>query len=119
MTNAPMPRPECGPPFDEGSERLGTPAVTGTDDDGLRSYLRGMHPRQMLAMGEGMPVVIKQLVQLLFLLCWPFWAVAGLVVGVIYYWVLYPVLWVLFWPLRALIGDKKTAPEPADDTVIT
>ncbi len=119
MTNAPAPRPQSGLPFDEDSERLGTPAATGSADDGLRSYLRGMHPRQMLAMGDGMPVVIKQLVQLLFLLCWPFWAVGGLVVGVIYYWVLYPVLWVLFWPLRALIGDKKTTAEPADGSVIT
>ncbi len=116
MTNAPAPRPQPVRPFDEDQERLGPPPPAAADD-GFRSYLQALHPRMLLAMGDGMPIVIKQLVQLLFLLCWPFWAVGGLVVGVIYYWVLYPVLWVLFWPVRALFGDKKTTAEPTDGAV--
>ncbi len=114
MTYAEAPQPQRGQTLDEQQEALRAQQPPEEEVGEFRGYLRALHPRQMLAMGDGMPVVIKQLVQLLFLLCWPIYAFAGLCVGVIYYWVLYPVLWVLFWPVRAWFKNKEPDATPAD-----
>ncbi|GGF92613.1 hypothetical protein GCM10007304_03070 [Rhodococcoides trifolii] len=73
----------------------------------FRDDVGAAHPRMLLALGDGYPVVIKQLIQGFFLLVWPFWAVAVIVVSIGYHFVLFPILYVLFWPVRVVFKDRK------------
>ncbi|HET6153364.1 MAG TPA: hypothetical protein VFE15_10420 [Marmoricola sp.] len=112
MTVAEPPRPERGT----------TAAERGPDTTPEEEKLAGatswsarlvaaMNPKLVLSQAEGYPVGIKQFLQfcliivypawLVFvLLAWPIWLVGKAFEGV---------LWVLFWPVRAL--HKKNNPE--------
>ncbi|MGU3436156.1 hypothetical protein ACNHUS_24460 [Actinomycetes bacterium M1A6_2h] len=73
----------------------------------FRDDVRTAHPRMLLALGNGYPVVIKQTIQGFFLLVWPFWAVAVIAASIGYHFVLFPILYVLFWPVRIIFADRK------------
>jgi YggT family protein len=63
-----------------------------------------MSPRLVWSMAEGYPVVLKQFIQFCLILIYPAWVFAVLVGGVaalLFYVTVYPVLWLLFWPMRA------------------
>jgi len=74
----------------------------------VQQYLKAMSPRYVLSMAEGYPVVIKQFLQFCLIIIYPAWVFAVLV-GSAIYGVFYGVLWVLFWPVRAVF--KRTNPE--------
>lgn len=75
-------------------------------------YLHTMSPRYVWGMADGYPVVLKQFIQFCLILVYPafvFAVLAGGVVHVLFYVTVYPVLWLLFWPVRAL--QKRNHPE--------
>lgn len=75
-------------------------------------YLRAMSPRFVWSMADGYPVVVKQFLQFCLILVYPafvFAILAGAVVHALFYVTVYPVLWLLFWPMRAY--QKKNHPE--------
>ena len=73
-----------------------------------RKLLKSMSLRLVLSQADGYPVVIKQFLQFCLILIYPAWVFAVLV-GSAVYGVFYAVLWVLFWPVRAVF--KRTNPE--------
>lgn len=78
----------------------------------VKKYLKSMSPRFVLSMAEGYPVVIKQFLQFCLVLIYPAWVfaiLAGAAVHALFYVTVYPVLWLLFWPMRA--HQKKHHPE--------
>ena len=83
----------------------------------VNKYLKAMSPRMVLSMAEGYPVVIKQFLQFCLILIYPAW-VAGVLFSAalhaLFYVTVYPVLWVLFWPVRAM--HKKNNPEDYEAT---
>jgi len=77
-----------------------------------RRFLHMMSPRLVWSMAEGYPVVVKQFLQFCLILIYPGWVFAVLVGGLfqlLFYVTVYPVLWVLFWPMRN--HQKKHHPE--------
>ena len=62
--------------------------------------------------GGGYPVVLKHFIQLCLIVIYPAW-VAGVLFAaalhLLFYMTIYPMLWLLFWPLRA--HQKKHHPE--------
>lgn len=63
-------------------------------------------------MAEGYPVVLKQFIQFCLILIWPGWVftvVVGAALHLLFYVTIYPILWVLFWPVRN--HQKKNHPE--------
>jgi Flp pilus assembly protein TadB len=77
-----------------------------------RQFLHVMSPRYVWSMAEGYPVVLKQFIQFCLILIYPAWVFAVLCGGVLtllFYVTIYPVLWVLFWPMRSY--QKKHHPE--------
>ncbi|MEU0494645.1 hypothetical protein [Mycobacterium sp. NPDC006124] len=75
-------------------------------------FLHMMSPRLVWSMADGYPVVLKQFIQFCLILIYPAWVFAVLVGGLfqlLFYVTVYPVLWVLFWPVRA--SQKKNHPE--------
>jgi hypothetical protein len=78
----------------------------------VKQYLHAMSPRLVWSMAEGYPVVLKQFIQFCLIIIYPAWVfavVVGALFHVAFYLTIYPVLWVLFWPVRAWM--KKTNPE--------
>lgn len=78
----------------------------------VKQFLHAMSPRFVWSMAEGYPVVLKQFIQFCLILIYPAWVFAVLVGGLVtllYYVTIYPLLWLLFWPLRA--HQKKHHPE--------
>jgi hypothetical protein len=78
----------------------------------FQQFLHAMSPRLVWSMAEGYPVVVKQFLQFCLVLIYPAWVFAVLVGGaltLLFYVTVYPVLWVLFWPVRAY--QKKHHPE--------
>lgn len=74
--------------------------------------LHSMSPKFVWSMAEGYPVVLKQFVQFCLVIIYPAWVfavLAGMVVYGLFYVTVYPVLWVLFWPMRN--NQKKNHPE--------
>jgi hypothetical protein len=71
-----------------------------------------MSPKVVWSMAEGYPVVIKQFIQFCLILIYPGW-VAGVLFSMVlyglFYLTVYPVLWVIFWPMRNY--QKKHHPE--------
>ena len=71
-----------------------------------------MSPRLVWSMAEGYPVVLKQFIQFCLIIIYPAW-VAGVLFSAaltaLFYVTVYPVLWVLFWPMRAWM--KKNRPQ--------
>ncbi|MCV7419386.1 hypothetical protein H7K45_02430 [Mycobacterium yunnanensis] len=77
-----------------------------------RRFLHMLSPRLVWSMADGYPVVLKQFIQFCLILIYPGWVFAVLVGGLfqlLFYVTVYPVLWVLFWPMRN--HQKKHHPE--------
>jgi heme O synthase-like polyprenyltransferase len=77
-----------------------------------KRFLALMSPRLVWSMAEGYPVVVKQFLQFCLILIYPAWVFAVLVGGLFqlaFYVTVYPLLWLLFWPVRAY--QKKNNPE--------
>ena len=77
-----------------------------------QQFLNMMSPRLVWSMAEGYPVVLKQFIQFCLILIYPAWVFAVLVGGLFqlaFYVTVYPLLWLLFWPVRA--NQKKNNPE--------
>ena len=77
-----------------------------------QQMLHSMSPKLVWSMAEGYPVVIKQFIQFCLILIYPAWVfavLAGMVAYGLFYITVYPVLWLLFWPMRA--HQKKHHPE--------
>jgi hypothetical protein len=75
-------------------------------------YLAVVSPRYLLSMAEGYPVVLKQFIQFCLIVIWPAWVftvAVGAFFHLLFYVTVYPVLWLLFWPVRAY--QKKNHPE--------
>jgi hypothetical protein len=63
-------------------------------------------------MAEGYPVVLKQFIQFCLILIYPGWVFFVIVAAglhALFYVTIYPVLWLLLWPVRAY--QKKHHPE--------
>ncbi|WP_123023242.1 hypothetical protein [Mycolicibacterium stellerae] len=78
----------------------------------VKQYLRIMSPRYVLSMAEGYPVVLKPFIQFCLILIYPAWLFAvlfGAAMHALFYVTVYPVLWLLFWPMRA--HQKKHHPQ--------
>jgi len=77
-----------------------------------QQFLHMMSPRLVWSMAEGYPVVLKQFIQFCLILIYPAWVFAVLVGGLFqlaFYVTVYPLLWLLFWPVRA--HQKRNNPE--------
>jgi hypothetical protein len=78
----------------------------------VKRYLKAMSPRFLWSMAEGYPVVLKQFIQFCLIIIYPAWLFFVLVAAALhalFYVTVYPVLWLLFWPVRAY--QKKHHPE--------
>jgi hypothetical protein len=78
----------------------------------VKQFLHAMSPRLVWSQAEGYPVVVKQFLQFCLILIYPAWVFAVLVGGLLtllFYVTIYPILWVLFWPMRAY--QKTNHPE--------
>lgn len=74
--------------------------------------LNALSPKTVWRMADGQPVVLKQFVQFCLVIIYPGWVLGilgCLMVYGLFYITVYPVLWVLFWPMRAWM--KKNRPE--------
>ena len=83
----------------------------------VKQYLKAMSPRLVLSQADGYPVVVKQFLQFCLILIYPAWVVGVLFAAamhLLFYVTIYPVLWVLFWPVRAY--QKKNNPEEYEAT---
>jgi hypothetical protein len=79
---------------------------------GWQQLVGALSPKVVWSMAEGYPVVIKQFIQFCLILVYPGWIFGVLFSMVCYglfYITVYPVLWVLFWPMRNY--QKKHHPE--------
>src|ERR1700730_13862627 len=72
-----------------------------------KKLLKSMSLRRRLAKADGYGVVIKVFLQFCLILIYPAWVFAVLV-GSAIYGVFYGVLWVLFWPVRAVFKRTDT-----------
>jgi hypothetical protein len=78
----------------------------------VQKYLKAMSPRLVLSMAEGYPVILKQFIQFCLIIIYPAWVFGVLFAAAMhamFYVTIYPLLWLLFWPLRAY--QKKNHPE--------
>lgn len=77
-----------------------------------KRLLHSMSPKFVWSMADGYPVVIKQFLQFCLVLIYPGW-VAGVLFSMVayglFYVTVYPVLWLIFWPMRNY--QKKHHPE--------
>ncbi|MGJ6122508.1 hypothetical protein QN239_08030 [Mycolicibacterium sp. Y3] len=107
------PPPQRGQTLGErGRDISAAQAEAEAETSKVRQYLKVMSPRFMLSMAEGYPVVLKQFIQFCLILIWPGWVftvVVGAALHLLFYVTIYPILWVLFWPIRN--HQKKTHPE--------
>lgn len=108
----PLP-PERGLSRDErGRDISQAQAEAEAEKSKFQQFLHWMSPRLVWSMAEGYPVVIKQFIQFCLILIYPAWVFAVLVGGLfqlLFYVTVYPLLWLLFWPVRAY--QKKNNPE--------
>ena len=102
MTAVPPPHPNEPPPPQRGLTReergrdvSEAQAEAEAETSKVNQYLKAMSPRFVLSQAEGYPVGIKQFLQFCLIL-------------------IYPVLWLLFWPVRA--WQKKNNPEEYEAT---
>jgi YggT family protein len=105
--------PERGLTRDErGRDISEAQAEAEAETSKFKKFLHMMSPRLVWSMAEGYPVVIKQFLQFCLILIYPAWVFAVLVGGLfqlLFYVTVYPLLWLLFWPVRA--WQKKNNPE--------
>lgn len=108
----PLP-PQRGQTRDErGRDISAAQAEAEAETSKVQQYLKVMSPRFLLSMAEGYPVVLKQFIQFCLILIWPGWVftvVVGAALHLLFYVTIYPILWVLFWPIRN--HQKKHHPE--------
>jgi Flp pilus assembly protein TadB len=119
MTPADYPDPSELPPPQRGltrEERGRDVSDAEAEAEAQRSkwqqFLHMMSPRLVWSMADGYPVVLKQFIQFCLILVYPAWVFAVLVGGLFqlaFYVTVYPLLWLLFWPVRA--HQKKSNPE--------
>jgi YggT family protein len=118
MTSAQQPVPSEPPPPQRGLSReergrdvSEAQAEAEAETSKWKQFLHMMSPRLVWSMAEGYPVVLKQFIQFCLILIYPAWVFAVLVGGALtglFYVTVYPILWVLFWPLRQ--SQKKNHP---------
>jgi hypothetical protein len=119
MTNVQVSDPNEPPPPQRGQTReergrdvSEAQAEAEAETSKVKQFLRMMSPRYVWSMAEGYPVVVKQFLQFCLILIYPGWVFAVLVGGLatlLFYVTVYPVLWLIFWPVRAY--QKKHHPE--------
>ena len=119
MTAVPPPHPIEPPPPQRGLTRdergrdvSQAQAEAEAETSKVKQYLHAMSPRFVWSMAEGYPVVLKQFIQFCLIIiyhAWVFAVLVGAAVHLLFYVTVYPVLWLLFWPLRAY--QKKNNPE--------
>ncbi|OPX13389.1 hypothetical protein [Mycobacterium sp. AT1] len=119
MTSAQHPHPsEPAPPQrgltreERGRDVSEAQAEAEAQKSRWQQFLHMMSPRLVWSMAEGYPVVLKQFIQFCLILIYPAWVFAVLVGGLFqlaFYVTVYPLLWLLFWPVRA--HQKKNHPE--------
>ncbi|WP_293003055.1 hypothetical protein [Mycobacterium sp.] len=113
MSISEPPPPERGLTRDErGRDVSPAQAEAEAQTSTVRGLLRTMSPRFVWSQADGYPVVIKQFLQFCLILIYPAWVfgiLASVVAHYAFYVTVYPVLWVLFWPVRAWM--KKNRPE--------
>jgi YggT family protein len=107
------PPPERGlSPDERGRDVSQAQAEAEAQTSKFQQFLHMMSPRLVWSMAEGYPVVLKQFIQFCLILIYPAWVFAVLVGGaltLLFYVTVYPLLWLLFWPVRAY--QKKNNPE--------
>jgi YggT family protein len=113
MTLDESPQPQRGLTREErGRDVSHAQAEMEAETSTVKRYLKAMSPRFVLSMAEGYPVVLKQFIQFCLIIIWPAW-VAGVLFGaavhLLFYVTIYPVLWLLLWPVRQY--QKKNHPE--------
>lgn len=119
MTAVQPPAPNEPPPPQRGQTReergrdvSEAQAEAEAETSKVKQYLKIMSPRYLFSMAEGYPVVLKQFIQFCLIIIYPAWVFGvlfGAVMHVLFYITVYPVLWLLFWPVRA--HQKKHHPE--------
>lgn len=119
MTAGPQPDPSEPPPPPRGLTReergrdvSEAQAEVEAKTSKWQQFLHMMSPRLVWSMADGYPVVLKQFIQFCLILIYPAWVFAVLVGGLFqlaFYVTVYPLLWLLFWPVRA--HQKKNHPE--------
>ena len=119
MTTIPSAQPGEPPPPQRGLTRqergrdIGEArAEAEAETSKWKQFTHAMSPRLMWSMAEGYPVVLKQFIQFCLIIIYPAWVFGvlfGAVIHVLFYITVYPVLWLLFWPVRA--HQKKHHPE--------
>jgi len=110
--NEPAP-PQRGQTIEErGRDVSDAQAEAEAQTSTVKRYLHAMSPKYVWSMADGYPVVLKQFIQFCLVLIYPAWVfaiLAGAAVHALFYVTVYPVLWLLFWPVRAY--QKKNNPE--------
>ena len=124
MTAVSPPNPNEPPPPARGltSEERGrdvsaAQAEVEAETSKVNQYLKAMSPKYVWSMAEGYPVVVKQFLQFCLILIYPAWVFGVLFAAamhLLFYVTIYPVLWLLFWPVRA--KQKKNNPEEYEAT---
>jgi hypothetical protein len=119
MTAVPAPSPSEPPPPPRGQTReergrdiSEAQAQLEAQPSKFKRFMGAMSPRFVWSMADGYPVVLKQFIQFCLILIYPAWVfavLAGGLVTLLFYVTVYPILWVLFWPMRA--NQKKNHPE--------
>jgi hypothetical protein len=119
MTAVQPPHPSEPPPPDRGLTRdergrdvSEAQAEAEAETSKVKQFLHAMSPRFVWSMAEGYPVVVKQFIQFCLILIYPAWVfavLAGALVTGLFYVTVYPLLWLVFWPIRA--SQKKNHPE--------
>ena len=104
--------PQRGLTRDERDSAAQAAAEAGPKPSKAQQFLHAMSPRLVWSQADGYPVVIKQFLQFCLILIYPAWVFMVLLGGLLtllFYVTIYPILWVLFWPIRA--SQKKNHPE--------
>ncbi len=119
MTAAHPPAPNEPPPplrgmtrEERGRDISAAEAEAEAETSTVQKYLKVASPRYLFSMAEGYPVVLKQFIQFCLILIYPAWIffiVVAAAMQALFYVTVYPVLWLLFWPMRAY--QKKNHPE--------
>lgn len=107
------PPPQRGQTRDErGRDISEAQAEAEAETSKVTRFLHMMSPRYVWSMAGGYPVVLTQFIQFCLIIIYPAWVfavLAGAAVTGLFYITVYPVLWLLFWPVRA--DQKKNNPE--------
>src|ERR1700712_1211133 len=111
MTSAQQPDPsEPAPPRrglsreERGRDVSEAQAEAEAQTSKWKQFTHAMSPRLVWSMAEGYPVVLKQFIQFCLILIYPacvFAVLVGGAVALLFYVTVYPLLWLLFWPVRA------------------